>query len=54
MYKISDVIATLNQIDVRGRDNMDRLLGCIIALESIQAEQDAPVDEETEVTETDG
>lgn len=27
---------TLNQIEVKGRENMDRLLGCIIAVQKLQ------------------
>lgn len=29
------VIQTLNNIDVRGKSNLDRLLGCINALEAM-------------------
>lgn len=31
------VICTLNQLDVRGRDNLDKLLGCIQELEKLAA-----------------
>ena len=34
--KIESVIRTLNVVEVRGRQNMDRLLGCILALESLK------------------
>ncbi len=30
---IKRVIYTINQVDVRGKDNMDKLLGCIQTLE---------------------
>lgn len=29
------VISTLNSVEVKGKDNLDRLLGCINALESL-------------------
>ncbi len=32
---LRSLISTLNQIDVRGKDNMDRLLGCIQTLEQL-------------------
>lgn len=32
---IKMVISTLDSIEVRGRDNLDKLLGCINALETI-------------------
>lgn len=35
---IKAVINTLNHVDVRGRDNMDRLLGSIITLERCAAQ----------------
>lgn len=31
---IKVVISTLNDIEVKGKDNLDRLLGCINALEA--------------------
>ena len=39
MYTLQDVINTLNQIEVRGEDNMDKLLGSIMALRAIQQSQ---------------
>ena len=38
------VIATLNDIEVKGKDNLDKLLGSIMALEGIaqMLEQTAP------------
>ena len=35
---INSVINTLNQITVKGKDNMDMLLGCILALEGVLKE----------------
>lgn len=32
---IRRVIATLDGVEVKGKDNLDRLLGCINALQSI-------------------
>ena len=32
---IKMVISTLNGVEVKGKDNLDRLLGCINALESV-------------------
>lgn len=43
-YLIRVVISTLNDIEVRGRDNLDKLLGCINALDSIAKEMDAEAD----------
>lgn len=33
---IQGIINTLNTIEVRGKDNLDKLLGCILLLENIQ------------------
>ena len=35
MFTIEDIIRTLNQIEVHGKNNMDRLLGAIMALEAM-------------------
>lgn len=35
MFSIEDIIASLNGIEVKGRENLDRLLGCILALEAV-------------------
>lgn len=32
---IRKVIATLNAVEVKGKDNIDRMLGCILALEKV-------------------
>ena len=34
------IVTTLNSIEVHGKDNLSKLLGCINALESILAEQE--------------
>lgn len=43
MEFLQTLIATLNDIEVKGKQNMDRLLGCILACEhelaKIQAEE---------------
>lgn len=46
---LSKVISTLNNIEVHGKNNLDMLLGCIMALEQIDAqmERDAKSKEET-------
>ena len=35
------IIKSLNQIEVKGADNMDRLLGCIQGLERLDKEMEA-------------
>lgn len=35
MFTIEDIINTLNQVEVRGKKNMDLLLGAIMALEAL-------------------
>lgn len=35
------IISTLNDVEVRGRENLDKLLGCINALESVAQMLDA-------------
>ena len=39
MDLIKNIIGTLNQVEVKGKDNLDRLLGAIMALEMILASQ---------------
>jgi len=46
------IIKSLNQIDVKGADNMDRLLGCIQGLERLDKELDK-VPEKPEVSKND-
>ena len=40
MFTIDDIINTLNGIEVKGKENMDRLLGAILALEAVKAAQE--------------
>lgn len=35
MFTIQDIINTLNQVEVKGKNNMDLLLGAIMALEAM-------------------
>ena len=44
------IISTLNDVEVRGRENLDKLLGCINALESVAQSIDA---EHSKVSEKD-
>jgi hypothetical protein len=41
---IKCIIATLNDVEVKGRDNMDKLLGCIMALETVVQMEEKPVE----------
>lgn len=56
MFTIQDIINTLNNVEVKGKANMDRLLGAIMALEAIQEAQDNAAKEKavTETTEGEG
>lgn len=36
MFTIDDIIATLEGIEVKGRDNLNRLLSAILALEAVK------------------
>lgn len=47
MFDIKDIINTLNQIEVKGKDNLDKMLGAILALEQIYQAQNAPQDDPT-------
>ncbi|MBQ8797237.1 MAG: hypothetical protein IJZ56_03465 [Oscillospiraceae bacterium] len=49
---IKMVISTLNGVEVKGKDNLDKLLGCINALESMVqvAEAQPPQKPEQEVS----
>ena len=52
---LTNIINTLNTIEVKGRENMNRLLGCILLLERVVAEADAPADEpKIEITPMEG
>lgn len=48
------VIATLNDIEVKGKDNLDKLLGSIMALESLVQIMEQPAQEEPKEVEADG
>lgn len=41
------VIATLNDIEVKGKDNLDKLLGSIMALENVAQMMEQPAPKET-------
>ena len=47
MFTIPQIIATLNDIEIKGKDNMDKLLGCIMALEAIEQVQNNAAKEQT-------
>lgn len=49
---IKMVISTLDTIEVKGRDNLDKLLGCINALETVV--QSAEVQKKLEKEEANG
>lgn len=36
MFTLEDIINTLNQVEVKGKNNMDLLLGAIMALEAMR------------------
>lgn len=38
--RIERIISTLNNIEVHGKNNLDMLLGCIMALEQIEAQME--------------
>ena len=40
MFEIQDIINTLNSIEVKGKENLDRLLGAIMALELVRDAQE--------------
>ena len=48
------VIATLNDIEVKGKDNLDKLLGSIMALEGVVQMMEQPSPEEHKEVEADG
>ena len=44
--RLTQVVNTLNLIEVQGKDNLNRLLGCILVLEDIIANgEDIPSDD---------
>ena len=54
MFTIPQIIATLNDIEVKGKDNMDKLLGCILALEAIEQAQNNAAAEQMKALEDKG
>ena len=50
MFTIDDVISTLNDIEVHGKKNLDKLLGAIMALEFMKKADEGKISEV--VTET--
>lgn len=53
MFTIDDVIATLNDIEVKGKRNLDKLLGAIMALEFMKkADEEKIKDVVKEINET--
>ena len=53
MFTIDDVIATLNDIEVHGKKNLDKLLGAIMALEFMKkADEEKIKDVVKEINET--
>ena len=52
MFDIKDIINTLNQIEVKGKDNLDKMLGAILALEQIYQAQNTT--QEIQITEDKG
>jgi len=44
--KIEQLLLTLNSIEVHGKDNMDKLLACIVFLEAELKEMDKPKESE--------
>ena len=44
--RLKAVRRTLEEIDVRGRGNIDKMLGCMMMLDQIIAEESRPVQEE--------
>ena len=52
---LEKVIATLNAIEVHGKDNIDMLLGCILTLEQLDRELNKqPKNPNTEEDNTNG
>lgn len=54
MFTIQDIINTLNQVEVRGKENMDRLLGAILALEFILKAQNDEAKDHVVIKEEEG
>lgn len=54
MFTIDDIINTLNGVEVRGKENLDRLLGAILALEAVKKAQDNEHQVSQEAEDNDG
>lgn len=52
--KIERIISTLNNIEVHGKNNLDMLLGCIMALEKIESQIEQDAKEKTKEETADG
>ena len=52
--KIGRIISTLNNIEVHGKNNLDMLLGCIMALEQIESQMEQDVKEKAKEETADG
>jgi hypothetical protein len=48
MNTLDAILLTLNSIEVKGRDNLDKLLGVILAIEAIKKAQETPKEEEAD------
>jgi len=48
---LKNIINTLDTVEVKGRDNLDKLLGCINALESMLKVEEVQQQNKCEVTE---
>ena len=54
MEQIKKIIATLGNIEVHGKNNLDMLLGCIMALEQIESQIEQDAKEKTKEETADG
>ena len=54
MKQLKKVISTLCNIEVHGKNNLDMLLGCIMALEQIESQMEQDVKEKTKEETADG
>lgn len=52
--QFTQVINTLNRIEVHGKNNLDMLLGCIMALEQIKSQIEQDAKEKTKEETADG
>lgn len=54
MEQLKKIIVTLGNIEVHGRNNLDMLLGCIMALEQIESQMEQDVKEKSKEETADG